>query len=67
MKVAGASTLQELFVSTHRDAERVDHLISIVLCSGDDVLVLPVELLDRFLKDREPKTNVRMTFCSSVH
>lgn len=41
MKVAGTSSLQELFVSTHGDAERVDHLVPIMLCFGDDVPVLP--------------------------
>ncbi len=51
MKVAGTSSLQELFVSTHRDAERVDYLIPMMLCGRHDVLVLSVELLDLSLED----------------
>lgn len=50
MKVAGAPTLHELLVSTHCDAERVDCLVPMMHCGGDDVLVLPVEVLDLSLK-----------------
>jgi len=45
MEVAGTSSLQELFVSTHRDAERVDHFVAEVLCCGDDVPVLSEQVL----------------------
>lgn len=61
MKVAGTSSLQELFVSTHRDAECVDHLVPMMLCCVDDVTVLSVELLDLFLKDRLPRTEKQTT------
>lgn len=69
MKVAGTSSLQELFVSTHRDAESVDHLVPMMLCCGDDVTVLSVELLDLFLKDRLQKTEKPTTdvWRESVH
>lgn len=50
VKVAGTSSLQELFVSTHGDAERIDHLVPMMLCCGDDVTVLSGELLDLSLK-----------------
>lgn len=45
MKMAGAPSLQELFVAAHGDAECVYDLIPIVLCGGDDVAVLSVQLL----------------------
>lgn len=51
MKVTGTSTLQELFVSTHRDAERVDHLVPEMLCSSDDVAILSVKVLCLHLGD----------------
>ncbi len=51
MKVAGTPSLQELFVSPHRDTECVDHLIPMMISCGDDVLVLFVELLDLSLED----------------
>lgn len=50
VEVAGAPSLQELFVSAHRDAERVDHLVPIMLCCGDDVNVFFVQMLNLFLK-----------------
>ena len=52
MKVAGASSLKELFISTHRDAERVNHLVPMMLRCGDDVVVVSVEILDFSLKVR---------------
>lgn len=52
VEMAGASSLQELFESTHRDAERVDHLVPMMLCCGDDVNVLLVQILDLFLKSQ---------------
>lgn len=50
VKVAGTSSLQELFVSTHGDAKCVNRLVPMMLCCDDDVTVLPVELLDLSLK-----------------
>lgn len=50
MKVAGTASLQELFVSTHRDAERVNHFVPMMLGGGDDVVVLPVQVLYLCLK-----------------
>lgn len=58
MKVARTSSLQELFVPAHGDAESVNHLIPMVLCCGDDVTVLPIELLDLSLKQRDPRKQV---------
>lgn len=55
MKVAGTSSLQELFVSTHCDTKRVDHLVPMILCCGDDVVVLFVEILDFSLKEKRKK------------
>lgn len=52
VEVTGTAALQELFVSTHRDAECVDHLVPMMLCCGDDVLILCVQILDLSLKQR---------------
>lgn len=46
MEVTGTLALQELLVAPHGDAQGVDGLIPILLCSSNDVPVLPVELLD---------------------
>lgn len=50
VKVTGTASLQELFVSTHRDAERVNHFVPMMLGGGDDVVVLPVQVLYLCLK-----------------
>lgn len=51
MEMAGTSPLQELLVPAHGDAKCVYHLIPILLCCGNDLVVLPVELLYSPLKD----------------
>lgn len=50
VEVTGTSSLQELFVASHGDAQGVYGLIPMMLCCGNDVAVLPVELLDLSLK-----------------
>lgn len=50
MEVAGAAPLQELFVSTHGDAESVDHLVLQLLGHGEDFQVLSEQSLDLSLK-----------------
>lgn len=52
MEVAGAAALQEVSEATHGDAEGVDRLVPMMLCGRDDVLVLPVQVLDLSLEER---------------
>lgn len=51
VEVAGTSSLQEFFVSTHSDAECVNGLIPMMPCCSKDVTVLSVECLDLRLKE----------------
>lgn len=51
VEVAGTSSLQEFFVSTHGDAECVNGLIPMMPCCSEDVTVLSVECLDLRLKE----------------
>lgn len=46
VEVAGTSSLQELFVSTHGDAEGVNRLVPQTRCSDQNVLVDSEEVLD---------------------
>lgn len=46
VEVTGTLALQELLVASHCDAQGVDGLIPMMLCSSNDVPVLPVQLLD---------------------
>lgn len=46
VEVTGALALQELLVAPHCDAQGVDGLVPMMLCSSNDVPVLLVQLLD---------------------
>lgn len=49
VEVTRTASLQELFVTTHRDTECVNHLVPMMLCSGNDVTIVCVKVLDFFL------------------
>lgn len=61
MEMAGASSLQEFFVSTHGDAECVNGLIPMMPCCSEDVTVLSEECLDLSLKEATNPGEDRMS------